>query len=78
MADDWWQARSKEYAFTQWPFNPWGNMTVFRMGYSVRNVHYRYTEYVSYNRTSFHGDWPLEGPSVRQLELNWVPAVHCP
>ena len=48
----------KKYAFTQWPYPKWGNVTHFRMGYTVRTADgYRYTEYVPYNRLTFRGHW---------------------
>ena len=39
------QPPPKQYAFSQWPFDPWGpNLTKFREGYSVRSSKgFRYT-----------------------------------
>lgn len=57
----------KLYAFTQWPFPPWGNETALRMGYTVRSADgYRLTEYVTYNLRVFRGEWKQ---GVGDLEL---------
>ena len=52
----------KQYAFSQWPFQPWGpNATQLREGYSVRSSKgFRYTTYVPYSFSvggTCKGDW---------------------
>ena len=56
----------KKAAFSQYPrpaFYPQADSYYTRlrdikiMGYSMRTENYRYTEWVSFNRTSFSGDW---------------------
>ena len=48
----------KRYAFSQWPYQPWGNATELREGYSVRSaLGYRYTVYVPYNFSDCAGNW---------------------
>jgi len=50
--------KPKRYAFSQWPYQPWGPVTSLREGYSVRSASgFRYTIYVPYNFTTCAGNW---------------------
>merc|ERR1711972_854855 len=61
----------KKYAFTQWPYKKWGNVTHFRMGYTVRSSDgYRYTEYVPYNQLAYHGTWTAESNDPELYDYN--------
>eukprot|EP00656_Telonema_subtile_P005812 TRINITY_DN12657_c0_g2_i1.p1 TRINITY_DN12657_c0_g2~~TRINITY_DN12657_c0_g2_i1.p1 ORF type:complete len:545 (+),score=98.27 TRINITY_DN12657_c0_g2_i1:172-1806(+) len=65
-------APAESFAFTQWPFAPWGNQTHLRMGYTVRSSRgYRWTEYVQYDAKSvFRGNWTAEAQDPELYDYN--------